>query len=167
MKKYRPTPHNKNTGRTYKGRSQNRTLRNDSAAAWRSWDAAETFRGSPVGMLSLIRVAAISSGDRGAWPRWKWAGAFKCAFELVRVSVSALSRAAEKKRGARHGATGLKSCRAGEIYVILTSHCRATAWERRVYCGLNLRGGTLIVFLRLQCFHDRENPKSKSWSNFD
>ena len=42
-----------------------------------------------------------------------------------------------KKRGARHGATGPKSCRAGEIYVILTSQCRVTAWERRVYCGLN------------------------------
>ncbi|KAK0134183.1 hypothetical protein N1851_030246 [Merluccius polli] len=36
-----------------------------------SWDAAETFRSGPVEMLSLIRVAAISSGDRGARPRQK------------------------------------------------------------------------------------------------
>ena len=32
-----------------------------------SWDAAETFRGGPVGMRSLIRLAAISSGDHGAY----------------------------------------------------------------------------------------------------
>ncbi|KAK0150110.1 E3 ubiquitin-protein ligase TRIM39 [Merluccius polli] len=44
------------------------TLRKDSvaAAARRSWDAAETFRSGPVEILSLTRVAAISSGDRDA-----------------------------------------------------------------------------------------------------
>ena len=47
-------------------RVKNRTLRKDSVVARRSWDAAETFRGGPVEMLSLTTVAAISSGDRNA-----------------------------------------------------------------------------------------------------
>ena len=46
-----------------------------------------------------------------------------------------VARRWKKKRGAWHSATGPKSCRAGEIYVILTSQCCATAWDRRVYCG--------------------------------
>ncbi|KAK0156032.1 Arf-GAP with SH3 domain, ANK repeat and PH domain-containing protein 3 [Merluccius polli] len=49
------------------GLSKGITLRKDSvaAAARRSWDAAETFRG-PVEILSLTRVAAISSSERDA-----------------------------------------------------------------------------------------------------
>ena len=57
-------------------RVKNRTLRKDSVAAapCRAWDAAETFRSGPVEMLSLTRVAAISSAaTRRSRPRWKWA----------------------------------------------------------------------------------------------
>ena len=65
-------------------------------------DAAENFRsaGSPVGMVSLIRVAEISSGDRAAAVTWRLCPRWKSGVMLRSLTVGG-GKSEWKKRNLR------------------------------------------------------------------